>query len=86
MYGRLEPRAPGAGVSWSRREPKVGRKTAQLGTFLTVAQLAELLQVPQDTIYYWRSQGKGPRGVKIGRYVRFPESDVEAWLELLAEK
>ena len=47
---------------------------------LTVQQLAELFQVPIATIYRWRSQGVGPRGMRIGRHVRYHRSDVEAFL------
>jgi excisionase family DNA binding protein len=48
---------------------------------LTVEQLAGLLQVPQQTIYAWRSRGEGPPGMKVGRHVRYRRRDVEAWLD-----
>ena len=50
--------------------------------YLTVPQLAEVLQVPVATIYRWRHLGEGPRGIRVsGRHVRFRRSDVEAWLQ-----
>jgi excisionase family DNA binding protein len=49
--------------------------------YLTVKQLAELLQVPVSTIYRWRHLGEGPRGIRVsGRHVRYRRSEVEAFL------
>jgi hypothetical protein len=33
-----------------------------------------------STVRYWRMIGKGPKGVKRGRRVLYPESVVERWL------
>ncbi len=38
---------------------------------LTVQQLAELLKVLVATVYRWRHRGEGPRGIRVGRYVRY---------------
>ena len=40
-----------------------------------------MLSVPADTIYRWRYMGTGPRGIKVGRHVRFRAEDVESWLD-----
>lgn len=53
---------------------------------LTPKQLCELLQVPLQTLYVWRGQGKGPRGFKVGRGIRYRRTDVERWLEKQAER
>ena len=37
--------------------------------------------VSAQTIYDLRSQGRGPRGFRVGRELRFRVSEVEAWLE-----
>jgi len=50
------------------------------GRLWTVAELARFLGVPVGTIYKWRSTGEGPPGFRVGRYVRFREVDVQAWL------
>jgi excisionase family DNA binding protein len=47
----------------------------------TIKDLADFLRVPVDTIYKWRSAAEGPRGLRVGRNVRFREADVLAWLE-----
>ncbi|MBL7495145.1 helix-turn-helix domain-containing protein [Frankia sp. CNm7] len=46
----------------------------------TVTDLAGYLGVPVGTIYKWRATGEGPRGFRVGRYVRYREADVQAWL------
>lgn len=46
----------------------------------SVEQLAAYLKVPVATVYSWRSKGYGPVGIRVGRYVRYRASDVEAWL------
>ena len=48
---------------------------------LSVPEVAAYLGVPVNTVYQWRSRQCGPRGVKVGRHVRFRQADVEAWLD-----
>jgi len=47
--------------------------------FLTLDELAERYQVPVATVRYWRNHGRGPKAVKIGRYLRFRIEDVLTW-------
>jgi excisionase family DNA binding protein len=49
----------------------------------SLQELAGRLQVSCQTIYDLRSQGRGPRGFRIGRELRFRASEVEAWLARL---
>ncbi|WP_339326073.1 AlpA family transcriptional regulator [Cronobacter sakazakii] len=35
----------------------------------------------KPTIYEWMRDGKFPRPVKIGRSVRWPSSEVDAWIK-----
>lgn len=53
--------------------------------WLSPTQLAAELQVPLQTVYWWRSMHQGPRGHKIGKYVRFSRADINAWLETIAD-
>lgn len=46
---------------------------------LTAQELADRLGVPLNTAYYWRSIRKGPRAMRIGKYVRYRLEDVLAW-------
>jgi len=47
--------------------------------WLTVEDVAAHFKVPPKTVHTWRYQGTGPRGVKIGRHVRFRQSEVRRW-------
>jgi excisionase family DNA binding protein len=51
---------------------------------LSVEELSDFLQVPEATLYQWRCKGTGPRGIKVGKYVRYRRTDVDAWLEARA--
>lgn len=55
------------------------------GRLLTVAQVAEYLQVPVQTLYLWRHKGTGPRHVKMGRHLRYRQADLDAWVESLID-
>jgi excisionase family DNA binding protein len=52
---------------------------------LTVTQVADLLQVPRQTLYGWRTRNEGPPGLKVGRHVRYRLRDVEEWLDTRGE-
>lgn len=53
---------------------------------LSPDDLAEYLKIPVKTLYNWRSAGQGPRGVRMGRHLRFRLADVDAWLEENADQ
>jgi hypothetical protein len=42
--------------------------------------------VPPRTVYNWRTRGLGPRGIRVGRHVRYRLADVDAWLDGLADQ
>lgn len=48
---------------------------------ISLSDLCAHLHVPVQTIYDLRSQGRGPRGFRVGRELRFRISEVEAWLQ-----
>lgn len=49
--------------------------------FLTSDEVAALLRVPAATLAYWRYKGEGPKGIKVGRHVRFYRTDVFEWID-----
>lgn len=51
-----------------------------LEPLLSIEDLAGYLGIPVTTIYDWRVDGKGPRGIRVGRHVKFAVSDVRDWL------
>jgi predicted DNA-binding transcriptional regulator AlpA len=48
---------------------------------LNTPQTAEILGLRPNTLEIWRVQGKGPIYRKVGKLVRYSESDVLAWLD-----
>ncbi|MEU3273549.1 helix-turn-helix domain-containing protein [Saccharomonospora sp. NPDC006951] len=48
---------------------------------LTIDDLADYLSIPKNTLYQWRTKGYGPPGKRVGKYVRYRESDVDTWVE-----
>ena len=52
---------------------------------LSLSELCAHLRVSAQTIYDLRSQGRGPRGFRVGRELRFRISEVEAWLERMEQ-
>lgn len=48
---------------------------------LTTAQAADWLGLSPRTLERYRVTGEGPKFRKIGRWVRYTEADLEAWLE-----
>ncbi|MFF3989361.1 helix-turn-helix transcriptional regulator [Streptomyces sp. NPDC001797] len=54
--------------------------------YLTPEDLVTLLRLPSvETVYQWRRKGVGPRGFRVGRYLRFDPDDVRAWVASLME-
>lgn len=47
---------------------------------LRTEDVATLLGVPAKTLEMWRYRGTGPRFVKLGRLVRYAESDLAEWM------
>lgn len=52
----------------------------------SVQDLSDYLSVPVMTIYNWRRTGYGPKGVRVGRYVRYEPEEVRSWFASLTEK
>ena len=47
---------------------------------LTIEEVSEILKVPTGTIRKWRTERMGPRGFRVGKYVRFRRSSVELFI------
>ena len=65
----------------------VGMETTNdtLDAVLSLSELAARLRVSVQTIYDLRSQGRGPRGFRVGRELRFRVSEIDAWLARMEE-
>lgn len=53
---------------------------------LTLSELAAHLAVSTQTLYDLRSRGRGPRGFRVGRELRFRQSEIDAWLARLEDR
>ncbi|MDQ2707313.1 MAG: helix-turn-helix domain-containing protein [Actinomycetota bacterium] len=47
----------------------------------SIQDVAEYLQIPVKTLYQWRCQGIGPKGRRVGRYVRYHPQAVRDWFD-----
>ena len=50
-----------------------------------VHDVAAYLDVPEQTVYQWRTKRYGPPGVKVGRYVKYRPEDVRAGVAQLVK-
>lgn len=46
----------------------------------SVDDVAAFLGVPKKTIYAWRTTGKGPKGFRVGKHLRWHPRTVFEWL------
>jgi predicted DNA-binding transcriptional regulator AlpA len=56
---------------------------APLDRLWSVADVAAFLGVPANTLYQWRHQNYGPKGRRVGRYIRYDPSEVRRWFQSL---
>jgi len=76
-------RPPAAGLAHLVCMETTTHLETALGPVLTLSQLAAQLGVTVQTLYDLRSQGRGPRGFRVGRELRFRVGEVDAWLAQL---
>jgi excisionase family DNA binding protein len=65
MIAEQKPQTPGSGGD----------------RLLSVDDLSTYLGVPVKTLYQWRHKGLGPRGLRVGRHLRYRRQDVDSWLD-----
>jgi excisionase family DNA binding protein len=54
--------------------------------WLTWQQIADELDIALSTLYNRRRRGEGPRAYSIGGRLRVRRSDLDAWLETMADE
>ncbi|MDP3719346.1 MAG: helix-turn-helix domain-containing protein [Acidobacteriota bacterium] len=47
----------------------------------TEPEAAAILRTPTRNLARWRSEGNGPKFLKIGRRVAYRDRDLDAWLD-----
>ncbi|MEU1448097.1 helix-turn-helix domain-containing protein [Streptomyces mirabilis] len=48
--------------------------------YLTPDDIAEIFEVPKETVYQWRKKRIGPPGFRIGKHLRYDPADVGAYV------
>ncbi|MFE3180169.1 helix-turn-helix transcriptional regulator [Streptomyces violascens] len=48
--------------------------------YLTPEDIAEIFEVPKETVYQWRKKRVGPPGFRIGKHVRYDPAEVLAYV------
>ncbi|MEV6472988.1 MULTISPECIES: helix-turn-helix domain-containing protein [Streptomyces] len=46
--------------------------------YLTPDDIAEIFEVPKETVYAWRKKQIGPPGFRIGKHIRYDPAEVLA--------
>lgn len=59
------------------------KDTAATDRLWTVEEVSYYLGVPVNTLYLWRSEGRGPASRRVGRHLRYRSEDVKVWVEKL---
>jgi predicted DNA-binding transcriptional regulator AlpA len=47
--------------------------------------VSEYLGVPVQTLYDWRCKGYGPKGKRVGKYLRYDPAEVQRWFDELSD-
>lgn len=55
--------------------------SAPPAALLSAEAAARYLAIATQTLANWRSVGRGPRYVRVGRVIRYRIQDIESWLE-----
>jgi excisionase family DNA binding protein len=53
---------------------------------LTLDEVAKFLKIPTGTLRKWRMNSEGPKGFRVGKYVRYRRSAVEQFVSEQEEK
>jgi Helix-turn-helix domain len=59
---------------------------AQTPEYLTLPEVAEHYRTTEATVRYWRHNGYGPKGVRLGTRVLYPRAEVERFDRHLADQ
>lgn len=48
--------------------------------YLNADDIAQIFDVPKETVYQWRRKRTGPPGFRIGKHIRYDPADVRAYV------
>ncbi|WP_405882455.1 helix-turn-helix domain-containing protein [Streptomyces sp. NBC_01136] len=61
-------------------DPRRTLRSALPDRYLTPDDIAEMFEVPIETVYQWRKKRTGPPGFRIGKHLRYDPADVRAYV------
>ncbi|MFF5572487.1 helix-turn-helix domain-containing protein [Streptomyces luteogriseus] len=61
-------------------DPRATLRAGLPDRYLTPDDIAEIFEVPLETVYQWRKKRVGPPGFRIGRHLRYDPADVRAYV------
>ncbi|MFI1032290.1 helix-turn-helix transcriptional regulator [Streptomyces sp. NPDC020951] len=63
--------------------PRAALRSGLPDRYLNPDDVAEIFDVPVETVYQWRKKRTGPPGFRIGKHVRYDPADVRAYVDQL---
>ncbi|GAB2799465.1 helix-turn-helix domain-containing protein [Streptomyces daliensis] len=61
-------------------DPRATLRSGLPDRYLTPDDIAEIFDVPLETVYQWRKKRTGPPGFRIGKHVRYDPADVQTYV------
>ncbi|MFJ3620006.1 helix-turn-helix transcriptional regulator [Streptomyces iakyrus] len=62
-------------------DPRAALRGGLPDRYLTPDDIAEIFEVPLETVYQWRKKRTGPPGFRIGKHLRYDPADVRAYVD-----
>jgi len=59
----------------------VAKSEASTDKLIGVKELSEYLGIPEHTIRDWSYKGIGPKSYRVGRWLKYRQSEIDEWLE-----
>ncbi|MFB7173370.1 helix-turn-helix transcriptional regulator [Streptomyces sp. NPDC056254] len=64
----------------AQSDPRATLRAGLPDRYLNPDDIAELFDVPVETVYQWRKKRTGPPGFRVGKHLRYDPADVYAWI------
>ncbi|MFI9026939.1 helix-turn-helix domain-containing protein [Streptomyces sp. NPDC053560] len=61
-------------------DPRAALRAGLPDRYLTPDDIAEIFEVPKETVYQWRRKRIGPPGFRVGKHIRYDPADVHAYV------
>ncbi|MCM2512736.1 helix-turn-helix domain-containing protein [Streptomyces griseoincarnatus] len=62
-------------------DPRAALRGGLPDRYLTPDDIAEIFEVPLETVYQWRKKRTGPPGFRIGKHLRYDPADVRTYVD-----